>query len=29
MRIPGTGQYVAFMDSEGNRLSILQSEGGM
>jgi len=24
MEIPGVGQYVSFMDSEGNRVSILQ-----
>jgi predicted enzyme related to lactoylglutathione lyase len=24
MEIPGVGQYVAFMDTEGNRLSMLQ-----
>lgn len=24
MEIPGIGQYVAFMDTEGNRLSLLQ-----
>lgn len=24
MEIPGVGQYVAFMDTEGNRVSILQ-----
>ena len=26
MPIPGTGRYVAFMDSEGNRVSMLQPE---
>jgi uncharacterized protein len=25
MPIPGVGQYVAFMDTEGNRLSLLQA----
>ena len=24
MQIPGVGQYVAFMDTEGNRNSMLQ-----
>ena len=24
MEIPGVGQYVAFFDSEGNRVSMLQ-----
>ena len=24
MEIPGVGQYVSFMDSEGNRVSLLQ-----
>jgi hypothetical protein len=24
MEIPGIGQYVSFMDTEGNRVSILQ-----
>jgi predicted enzyme related to lactoylglutathione lyase len=24
MEIPGVGQYVAFQDTEGNRLSMLQ-----
>jgi hypothetical protein len=24
MEIPGVGQYVAFYDSEGNRVSLLQ-----
>jgi predicted enzyme related to lactoylglutathione lyase len=24
MLIPGVGQYVSFMDSEGNRVSMLQ-----
>jgi predicted enzyme related to lactoylglutathione lyase len=24
MEIPGVGQYVSFVDSEGNRVSILQ-----
>ena len=26
MPIPGVGRYVAFMDSEGNRVSMLQPE---
>lgn len=29
MRIPGTGDYVAFRDTEGNRLSMLQPLAGM
>jgi len=24
MEIPGVGQYVSFMDTEGNRVSLLQ-----
>jgi len=24
MKIPGVGQYVAFLDTEGNRASMLQ-----
>jgi len=24
MEIPGVGKYVSFMDSEGNRVSMLQ-----
>ncbi len=24
MAIPGVGQYVAFLDTEGNRVSLLQ-----
>ena len=28
MEIPGVGRYVAFSDSEGNRLSILQPAAG-
>ena len=24
MQIPGVGQYVAFVDTEGNRVSMLQ-----
>jgi len=24
MQIPGVGQYVSFMDTEGNRVSMLQ-----
>jgi hypothetical protein len=24
MEIPGVGQYVSFMDTEGNRVSMLQ-----
>jgi predicted enzyme related to lactoylglutathione lyase len=24
MMIPGVGQYVSFMDTEGNRVSMLQ-----
>lgn len=27
MEIPGVGQYVAFMDTEGNRVSMLQATG--
>lgn len=28
MEIPGVGQYVSFMDTEGNRLSMLQPSPG-
>jgi len=27
MEIPGIGQYVSFLDSEGNRVSLLQAGG--
>ena len=29
MMIPGIGQYVSFMDTEGNRVSMLQPLAGM
>lgn len=29
MNIPGIGLYVSFVDTEGNRASLLQPEGGM
>lgn len=29
MEIPGVGRYVAFFDTEGNRLSMLQPSGDM
>jgi predicted enzyme related to lactoylglutathione lyase len=29
MDIPGTGRYVSFYDTEGNRVSILQPKPGM
>jgi hypothetical protein len=28
MDIPGVGQYVSFMDTEGNRVSMLQPSRG-
>ena len=29
MDIPGVGQYSGFLDTEGNRLSVLQPSGDM
>jgi uncharacterized protein len=29
VEIPGIGRYVSFMDTEGNRVSLLQPKGGM
>ena len=29
MEIPGIGQYVSFLDTEGNRCSMLQPQAGM
>jgi len=28
MEIPGVGQYVSFVDTEGNRVSLLQPKRG-